>query len=56
MEEMPELLFEDRSQWNKTEMPSEQTPCRNLKSPKPFMQWRNYQEFMLMETPKLPKQ
>lgn len=55
MEEMPELLFEDRSQWKKTEMPREQTPCGNPKSPKSFMHWRNYPEFKLMETPKFLK-
>lgn len=55
MEEMPELLFEDRSQWKKTEMPREQTPCGNPKSPKSFMHWRNYPEFKLTETPKFLK-
>ncbi|KAA8539949.1 hypothetical protein F0562_026641 [Nyssa sinensis] len=59
MEEMSELLIEDHyPRCRKTELPGEQdTPCGSPKSPKPSMPWKdyNFSNFMLMETPELPK-
>ncbi|GFY84169.1 hypothetical protein Acr_03g0009430 [Actinidia rufa] len=59
MEEVSELLYEDRSRWKKkTELHSELTPCGTLKSAKrSYMLWKecNSPKFMVTETPKLPK-
>uniref|UniRef100_A0A5B7BZU6 Uncharacterized protein n=1 Tax=Davidia involucrata TaxID=16924 RepID=A0A5B7BZU6_DAVIN len=61
MEETSEVLIEDQYPQcrRKTELPSEYDTylCGSPKSPKPYMHWKdsNFPNFVLMETPELPK-
>ncbi|KAL7003466.1 hypothetical protein U1Q18_004620 [Sarracenia purpurea var. burkii] len=55
MEEESELLLHgDLSQQGKIDLPTQQSPSGTLKSPKGWKEY-NGPNFMLMETPKLPK-